>query len=266
MSIWQQLGAYVAAGKNLSTHHLDQFAKVGGKWIVPVLYGDDADGPWNRDNIERMKADAGARGIKVGGWFNCWGGGAETDATNIAAIVNAHNLDPVILDLEASYQYPHGNFAVLPYLMKAVRNHLPTKNLCISTNGLNDSMIWNGRPLKESARRLGYRVSPQWYNSPNYSGCWTDPVCNMKWLKEEGYKDNLYDPYYANKRAVALSYVHPVLEPTGVEGSTLWAELNRLAMAKTYGFTTGFQLYLLERVPDEDWPIVAARRGTLYLT
>jgi hypothetical protein len=262
MTIWQKLGAFVATAENLGD--LAPFAAIGGAWIIPVLYGDDASGPYNLATIDALKARAGQHGIQVGCWANCWAGVPAADALAISRIVNAHGLDPVILDCEAAYQQ---NPDVFPQLLKAVRVALPHASLCVSTNSLNDSLIWNGRGLnpRESARRLGYRVAPQWYSSPNYSGIWTDPLTNMAWLKEHGTEDNFHDPTYKNQRAVPLSYVHGTLEVTGLEDASLAVSLGRCSEAKRYGLTPGLSIYLLENMPDADYALLASQRGTLYL-
>jgi hypothetical protein len=265
MSLWQQLGGFVDTAENLSDDTLARFAAVGGAWIVPILYGDTSAAPYNLTYIESIKQQAARHGVKVGCWANGWAGDPQADATNIAAIATGHSLDPIILDCEAAYQK---NPDVLPHLLKNVRVALPKANLCVSTNSLNDSLIWNGRGLtpQESARRLGYRVAPQWYSSPNYTGCWTDPVCNMEWLAGPGGStDNLRDITYANKRAVPLSYVHPTLETTGLEQADLAFSLRQLALAKQHGFTQGLSLYLLENAPDTDFTLVGSYRGKLYL-
>ena len=266
MTIWQGLGGMVYTGSNLSEDTLAEFESVGGSWITPVLYGDDAAGPWNLANLGGVLIPAAHRhNLSVGGWFNVTAGDPEVDATNIAAIVKVYNLKLAILDAEAAYQK---NPDVFPHLLKDVRVKLPIANLAVSTNSLNDSLIWNGRGLKppESARRLGYRVLPQWYNSPSYSGCWCDPVCNMAFLRDQGMKDNFFDPTYLNHRAVALSYVHGTAEVTNEEGAVLETALPRFVEAKPYGLTYGLVLYTLENTPGtNDLQLVKKYRNILYL-
>lgn len=265
MTIWQGLGSFVYTGENLGEDKVQRFAEIGGSWVIPVLYGDDAAGPWNLANLGGVLKPMCARhGVKVGGWFNGWGGDPVVDADNVAAIVKAYKLDPVVLDLEAAYQK---NPDVFPQLLKDMRVRLPQASLGVSTNSLNDSLIWNGRGLtpRESARRLGYRVLPQWYNSPNYLGPWADPAQNMAWLWANGTKDNFFDPSYANQRAVPLSYVHGTAETTGLEGADLSQSLPRFAAAKAYGLTPGMSTYLLEVQPDGDFDLLQQHRGTLYL-
>jgi hypothetical protein len=87
----------------------------------------------------------------------------------------------------------------------------------------------------------------------------------MSWLKDHGTEDNLNDPSYANKRAVALSYVHPTLEVTGLEDANLAHGLSQCAAAYKYGLTPGFSIYLLENMPESDFALLAGQRGTLYL-
>jgi hypothetical protein len=265
VTVWQRLGAFVATAENLGDDALSRFGEIGGAWVVPVLYGDDASGPYNLANIDSLKHRAAMRGVTVGCWANGWAGDPHNDAIQIAAIVGTHDLDPVIVDCEAAYQQ-HPD--VFPWLLKDLRLALPHSNLAVSTNSLNDSLIWNGRGLnpQESARRLGYRVLPQWYSSPNYSGAWTDPVANMAWLSGPGgTSDNLRDVTYANKRAVPLSYVHGTLEVTGLEDASLAVSLGRCTEARKYGLTAGLSVYLLENMPDTDYALLARQRGTLYL-
>lgn len=264
-SVWQQLGGLVYTGRDLSREQVEKFKAVGGRWVAPWLYQDDAVAGENR----RLLGLWHSWGVAVGGCMNCTGGSPADDARNIAQLATELELAVVILDLESPYQYPEGDSTLMPELVRALRARLPKVELCVSTNGLNDASIWNGRTLKppRSFYDLGVRVSPQWYNAPRYAGsCWADPVCNMRWLKEHGHTDpNFRDPDQRYKRGVPLSFVHPSVEPTGVEGAELAGELAHVWEARQYGFTTGLNLYALERTPDADWPLLERWRGRLWL-
>jgi hypothetical protein len=264
-TLWQQLGGLVYTGENLSRDQVTKFKAVGGSWVAPWLYHDDVVADYNLAHVEQWRQ----WGVIVGGCFNCFGGNPETDATNIARIVTDHALPLAIIDLEAAYQYPGGNANLMPDLTARLRAKLPRTELCVSTNGLNGASIWNGRTLSppRSFYDLGVRVAPQWYSSPRYEGsCWASPVCNMRWLTEHGHVDgNFHDPDQRYGRGVPLSYVHPSLEPTGVEDADLAASLIETDKARGYGFTVGLNLYALERVPAPDWPLLDRWRGRLWL-
>jgi hypothetical protein len=265
---WRTLGGFIYTGQNLTDAHLAKFASAGGKWLAPVLYGDDAAGPWNLANVGALKTRAAKCGLTVGGWFNCAGGDPTKDAAAIAKIVTDKGLSPVVLDLEAAYQWPSGHPELMPTLLKALRTKLPNAQIAVSTNGLNNAMIWNGRTLSppQSFYDLGVRVLPQcyswmWANDGSYR-----PDNLMAWLKKYGATDgNFADPSGPYGRGVPLSFVHPTLEVTGMEGSSLTEELKWCRAAKVYGLTLGLSIYTLEAISESDWALLAAERGTLFL-
>ena len=268
VTLWQRLGGFVYTGENLSDATLANFAAAGGFWLCPVIYGDDVAGPWNLANLDSLRARALSHGVSiVGAWCNCFGGDPQADARNVAQLATEHNLPLVILDLEAAYQYPQGNANLMPELVKALRDLLPHHALAVSTNGLNASMVWNGRTLtpRASFAKLGIRVLPQWYSGPGYWGCWTDALCNTDWLRRNGASDpNFADPTAPRGYGVPLSYVHGTLEATGVEGSSLAAELSKVQAAVVSGYTYGLSLYTLERTPDSDFDLLRSVRNRLY--
>ena len=133
----------------------------------------------------------------------------------------------------------------------------------VSTNSPNDSMVFNGGSTGDHASmlHLGVRLSPQWYP---WMGQWGDPVASMQWAKAHGMEDNWHDPHGPNGRAVPLSYIHGTLE-ANLEGSVLQPQIERLKEAQAFGFTVGFQVYLLETMTDVDFNDLAAVRGKLFL-
>jgi|SRR5581483_1239085 len=270
-NIWQQHGSFVATGENLSPDTVKRYSEAGGRWYVPVIYGDSASGPWNLSNIEYLKSMGNEYGVAVGGWYNGFGYDPKNDADAIATIHQENGLRLIILDLEAAYQYPGGNPNLMPILVKELRNKLPKADIGVSTNGLNNSMIFNGRTLTppQSFYDLAIRVLPQWYNAPVYGqGPWTRPDANMNWLKTNGTTDyNFFDLTTPNKskRGVPLSYVHGTLEATGLEGSDLATELAQLRAAKNYGYTYGWSIYLLENTPYSDFDLIEAENGKTFL-
>lgn len=274
-TIWQRLGAFVATGENLTDDRISAFATAGGSWLCPVVYGDDASGPWNLAHLDDLARRAASfktvgtkRGVQVGAWCNCFGGDPQTDARRIAQIVTDHRLRLCILDLEAAYQYPQGNADLMPQLVAAVRHLLPTVNLAVSTNGLNNSMIWNGRTLTppRSFFDLGVRILPQWYEWMAAVDPSTRPDVNMKWLKEHGASDgNFADKTAPNGRGCSLSYVHGTLESTGLEGSHLDRELDYLHAARAFGLTPGWSIYTLENATEADLTLMAFERGKSFL-
>jgi hypothetical protein len=264
---WTALGALVYTGENLSDDTLDHFVWAGGRWITPVIFNDDTAGPGNLALLPHWQE----RGdIMVGGWFNGVGGDPVVDAQSIGTLVNTHRLPLAVLDLEAAYQYPRGDANLMPVLVYELRKRQPGLLIGVSTNGLNGSMIWNGRTLpapngRKTMYDLGVRLLPQWCYGPAYTGCWVDPVCNMTWLKEKGPTDGNMARKGVPSRAVPLSYVHPTVEGTGIEGADLAAGLEKLKAARKYGLTLGLSYYTLERAPASDLELLASVRGTLYV-
>lgn len=274
---FQQLGAFVAVGQNLTDQQLASFAAAGGRWIVVLVaqlgYPDDHDpsAQWNLGNIESLKGRAARYGISTGGWFNGWVGGIQgttptQDAQKIADIVHAHNLGPVVLDLESPYRAQPQAFAEL---ILQTRRLLPTRGLGVSTNEPNDSLIYNGGlfGIGASLRRLGVKLLPQWYNAPAYGqGTWMRPDSTMEWIVAHGFEDNWFDPFWVNRRAVPLSGVHGTLEVTGLEGADLAAEISEMRRAKTnFNYTPGMSIYTLETTPPGDFYLLSLLRGYLFL-
>lgn len=270
-TIFQQLGGYVDTAENLSDQTLSLFAAAGGGWIVPVLYGDTGSAPWNLANLDHVKTAAAAHGVKTGGWFNGWAHDPIEDAIAITDIVKTNGLALTVLDLEAAYQAPGGNPELMPVLVQEVHDRLLAgAPICVSTNGLNNSMIYNGRVLTppQSFYDLGIRVAPQWYSAYYAQDGNTTPQARMKWLKEFGGSDFNFEDPDATKtghRGVPLSYVHPTVEATGEEGSSLLTELGDLDAARAYGLTPGISIYTLENTPDADLDLLAKVRGRLFL-
>lgn len=264
-TIFQQLGGLVYTYANLG--NLDKFYNAGGRWIAPVVYGDDVAGPYNLSKLGELQALCKNR-ITVGGWFNGFGHDPISDASAISSIATKNNLTLILLDLEAAYQYPQGNADLMPLLVREVRKKLPTANIIVSTNGLNSASIWNGRTLspQQSFFDLGIRVAPQWYSAYYLKDNHTEPVTNMSWLKAHASSDgNFADKTAPNGRGVPLSYIHPTLEVTGLEGSSLSDEIARTKQSKKYGFTTGISIYTLENAPDSDFALLQAEKGNLFL-
>lgn len=268
-TVWQQLGAFVATAENLSDDALDKFAGIGGKWIVPVVYGDNHSGPWNRDHLHETQLRARKRGITVGGWFNGWGGDPNKDAQAIANISQSNGLNLVILDLEAAYQWPSGNPNLMPTLVFELRKLLPFAEIGVSTNSMTNTSIWNGRTLNipKSFYDLKIRVLPQWYSwIYNQDNAYL-PERQMKWLRDASPQDGNFRDNNAPTtkfRGVPLSYVHGTLEVTGMENASLDDELRKLAASKKYGYTIGFSIYTLENMLESDYAILRSVRGTLY--
>lgn len=269
---WQQLGALVATARNVDDERLKKFAQVGGRWIAPVVYGDDSSGPWNLANLSPLKARASSLGIATGGWFNCWGGDPVVDARNIARIVRDHQLKLVILDLEAPYKYPDGQPHLMPLLLWELRKLLPVGTIPIGVTSygkVDRAMIWNGRTLDppQSFYDLRIRFLPQWYSFIYGTDASYRPDMAMLDLKENGASDfNIMDPTAPGGRGIPLSYVHGLLEATGLEGSSLEDEIFWLRRAcRLFGYTFGWILYLLENVSEPDWPLIEAERGKTFL-
>lgn len=284
-TVWQQLGGFVETAQNLGEDRVAAFADVGGRWVAPVLYGDQASGPWNLEHIEETKQSCARHGVAVGGWFNCWAGDPLLDAAAIAAITLQHQLKPCVIDLEAAYQFPNGH-GDMPKLVAELRRLLGRSwPIAVSTNGMNNSMIWNGRTLSpaRSFYALGIRVLPQWYSwewgdSNDPLDLQAQPVAgdtrpdkNMRWLKVFGGSDfNFRDPTarVVSYRGLPLSFVHGTVEATGTEGASLADELRWVTASQAYGYTTGLSYYLLEAAPnfDADMALLRAVRGKLFLT
>lgn len=259
-TVWQQLGATVYTGGDLGADQIEHFKKVGGKWLCPWVYQD-----MNAEANLALVPYWRKQGLLVGGVFNVFGGDPETDAANIAQIAKANSLSLVTLDIEAAYQYPNPGCALMPILLSSLRQKLPSAQIGVNTNCLNDSMIWNGGSGGKSCYSLGIRVLPQWYSAPRYEGStWTDPEKNMRWMQSYGDKDNFYDPKQQYHRAVPFSYIHPQVEPTGVEGAILQVTIDSLVRAQKLGFSVGISLFALERVPESDWALLSRFQGRLW--
>jgi hypothetical protein len=260
----------VYSGVNLSTDTIQKFAGVGGRWVAPVIYGDDTAGPGNTALLPWLKGFCAPLMVDVWGWMNGAGGDPVKDAQTVGDLVNSHGLHGAILDLEAAYQYPHGDANLMPILVSELRKRQPSLPIAVSTNGLNGSMIWNGRTLPApNARKTmfdyGVRLMPQWCYGPAYTGCWVDPVCNMTWLKQKGASDGNMMRQGIPARAVPMSYVHPTLEVTGLEGADLKSGLQKLQAAKSQGYSKGLSIYTLEVTPDSDFDLLKSVRGVLYV-
>jgi hypothetical protein len=268
-TVWQQLGAWVANGGNCGTGHLDKFANAGGKWVALLVYNDDRDAESNRKLLPGLRAQCQARGMSMPGWFNGFGEDPVQQAKEMVGIANNLNMPFMILDLEAAYQYPGGDANKMPILLSEIRKYTK-KPIGVSTNGMNSSMIYNGRTLDppQSFYDMGVRCLPQWYSSYYNKDGDTTPQAQMQWLKENGNKDfNFKDPNAkrTNYRGLPLSYVHGTVEATNLEGSSLAQELQDLQSARAFGLTPGFSYYKLENAPDDDFPLLASQKGKLFL-
>jgi hypothetical protein len=232
--------------------------------VVPVLLGDDSQGPTNIAEIEQIKAKCAQAGIRCGGWFNGWGEPASMLAPKVAELAIKHKLQPVVLDLEASYK--DANAPKMPELLAECRKLMPARPIAVTSFGFFDrAMIWNGRTLTppRSFYDMKVRAMPQWYPqySPKYAADWC-----MDDLKTHGSTDgNIRDDTAPGKRGVPLPYVHGVVEATGVEGTVLADVLAQVRAAKAHGFTYGFSIYTLENVSEDDFNLLAAERGKLFL-
>lgn len=265
--IWQQFGGFVQVGENLSDQRMAEFHDAGGRWLVVLLYGDDASGPWNAANIETLKTRAHAHGLAVGGWFNVFGEDADDAANAINLLARQHNLALVMLDCEDAYQ--GAGAEKLPELLREVRARLATWPLGVSPKAVDDSMIWNGRGVtpQRSCYYQRVRVCPQWYSGQYLKDLGHGPEAQMQFLQaEQPGNINFADPAGPSGRSVPLSYVHPVLEATGLEGSNLVDELARVAICKRYGFTYGLSVYNMENLSAADLASLAGERGRLFLT
>lgn len=269
MSIWQGLGAFIYTGSNLSIDQIQKFKNCGGSWGCLLIHNDDVVAEENKRMLPGINAMFNARGMQLWGWFNGRGDNPVVEAKLIASITSNLGLPGIILDLEAEYQYPEGNADLMPILVSELRKWLPKKEIGVSTNGMNNSMIWNGRILdpRKSFYDLGIRVLPQWYQS-YYEADGKTPQFQMRWLEDNGGKDfNFKDPdaKKTKYRGLPLSYVHPTLESTGVENAHLASELHDLKECKAFGFTQGFSLYTLERTQEQDFDLCQSVRNVLYL-
>lgn len=276
---WQRLGAFVVTAGDVGDDRLARFAASGGRWVAPVIYGDRSTGPVNLDRLEHDKERAKEHGIETWGWFNCFGGPAEQDAAAIAEIVRQHKLPVAILDLEIAYQYPQGNAGLMVELVYSLRKKLPNTGIGVSTNGMNNAMVWNGGAghPERSFRALNIRAMPQWYTwewkgdtapidqgQPPRAGD-VRPDKNMRWLQMNGATEGNFAIPTGNHRGLPGSYVHGTLECTGLEGSSLAEELGWLHAAQRYGYTMGWSIYDLENTPDGDFTLMAAERGKTFL-
>jgi len=267
---FRSLGAFVYTAENLTDRHLDQFAAIGGKWFCPVIYGDDAAGPWNVANLNKLQNRANSRGMEVAGWFNVTNHQSNTKyAQEISQLVNNYKLPLAIIDAELAYQYPSAGCEVLPDLMMQIRKKLPSTDLMLSSLGPNNAYIYNGRNLspKQSMYDLGWRHAPQWYSS-YYAKDGRTPQDRMSWLRANAHKDfNIRDDNAVKSgyRGLPLSYVHPTVEATGLEGSDLEQELRDLKAAQQYGLTPGFSYYTLEHAPTKDFDLMRKYRNILYV-
>jgi hypothetical protein len=264
---WQNLGAFIATAQNVDDARLDRFAAAGGRYILPILYGDAATGPWNLANIASLKARALARGIHTGIWVGCHGQDPTTMMAEVKAIVDEHKLACVVLNAEAEYQLN----TQMAHLVDAARKAFPlgSRALAVSTNSMNDSQVYNGRkggypaPVGQSFRAKNIHVLPQWYSWVPSPFMHADS--SMKWVHEEGMLDNWLDTKYADKRAVAKSQIHGTLEVTGLEGASLTQSLTEVSKAKAlYGYGLGISIYTLENAPASDFALLKAQKGVLF--
>lgn len=273
-TIFQQLGAFVIDTENVDLNRLKRFNAVGGRWVVPILRGDDVAAPRNLATIDEFRAKCVQAGIRCGIWANGWGEPADVVVEEVAQIAYGHKLGPVMWDLEAPYKAP--NEAKLPILLQKARQRMPGKSQIVTSFGFLDrQMLWNGRTLSPpmSYYDLGVRFSPQHYTQ--YDAKYAATYC-MKDLRDNGATDfNIADPTAPGGRGVPLSYVHGCIECTGMDpvngvAADFTKGLADLTAAKQFGFTYGFQIYTLENMPwsetiEGDWLRLANERGKLFL-
>jgi len=267
-TVWQQLGGWVSNGGNCDGARMDKFAEAGGRWVCLNIYNDDVDAAPNRALLPGFRAQCNSRGLQVFGWFNGHGEDPVKQAKEMAGLAANLNLPVMILDLESEYQYPEGDANKMPILLSEIRKYTQ-RPIGVSTNGMNGSMIYNGRVLDppRSFYDMGVRCLPQWYSS-YYNKSGDSPQAQMKWQKEHGNTDfNFKDPNAkrTNYRGLPLSYIHGTVEASGLESSSLAQEIQDLQSAKGFGYTTGFSYYKLENAPDDDFPLLAAQKGKLFL-
>lgn len=262
-TVWQQLGAFVNKIEDLSDDQLVRFKSAGGAWIIPLVGGDPTIEEANRALTPHLQARCAPYGIKVGAWWNGWGESSEKLAAQVSGFAKLNGLSPIILDLE--YDYTGPNAWKMPELLNVLRGKIGGAwSLGVSTNAMNNSAIYNGRTLNptRSFYTLGVRALPQWYSWVYRQDGAYRPDMQMKWLKEHGDSDyNFKSPVGPFGRGLPLSYVHGTVEVSGVEGADLDDELHLVQMAQRYGFTKGVSLYLLERMPESDFGILAKYRG-----
>lgn len=268
---WSHLGAWVQTVENLSNHHLDKFASIGGRWIAPVLWNDQASAPRNRELLPSLIQRAHARGIRVGAWINGFADPPAQLAAEADAIVrpNGPSMAPVIFDFEQHYK--DANAPLMPETLAEFRKLMPTRPTAVTSFGYADrAMIWNGRTLSPPASFYDQKVRwiPQWYYGwdGKYAADWS-----MADLKTFGAHDfNIRDADAPGGRGIPLGYAHGVFYVTGIHDPPtappheLAVALEQLKRAKAAGFTFGFSIYVLERTPDEDFARLAGVRGTLY--
>ena len=277
---WRQLGALTQNLGNLSKEKVEAFLAAGGRYVCPVLLNDRTAA----DNIARLpalRAQLAGR-ANVGGWFN---GDAISSASVLAgqveAIVRAHNLSPIILDLEFPYKdggtcsagYSSSCADRMPELLVELRQRwrIGTKAIAVTSFGnIDRAMIWGGQNRFPSFRKLGIRCIPQWYFNdphkyPDHDSRYAPDYC-MKTLFLDGAIDgNLSDHSYSDWRGLPADYVKGLLEPTGVQEASLRDGLSLTTDAQLYGYSKGLLLYLLERVDYTfDWAMLSAQRGKLF--
>lgn len=273
-TIWQQLGAFIIDCENVDLSRLKRFHAVGGRWVVPILRGDDSTAPRNLATIDGFRAKCVEAGIKCGIWANGWGEDPDIIVAETAKIAEDHKLGPVMFDLEAPYKAP--NEAKLPILLQKARVRMPGRGICVTSFGFLDrQMLWNGRTLSppKSYYDLKVRFSPQHYTQ--YDAKYSAVYC-MSDLKANGASDfNIKDSTAPGGRGVPLSYVHGCIECQGMDpvngvAADFAKGLADLTAAKAHGFTYGFQIYTLENMPwseqiEGDWLRLANERGKLFL-
>lgn len=279
-SVFQQLGAYVYTGVNLGTDRLDHFRSVGGKQICLLVYNDDAVANDNKALLPGLRAQCSNRGISIWGWFNGRGGDYVADARAIVGLYTNLNLKGMHIDLEAEYQNDGAAKmpALLNEIMNLTRNFSVKPPIIVNTNGMNNSMIWNGRTLDtpKSVGAMGVRVSPQWYDCYYRKDAHTTPQAQMEWLLKNGNKDfNFKDPHATKTtpkfQGLPRSFVHPSIEGTGMEatvspgGCSVEREINDCLEARAFGLTAGLWYYTLEAGPEQDLDLISKQRGVLYL-
>lgn len=267
---WRQLGAFIVSLRAVSDDMLDEFAAIGGRWVVPVVYNDPTVESDNRMLLPSFIPRARERGIRVGGWFNTYGEDAAKYAADIKRITFNHSLALVVVDAEAAYQ---GN-TKMAVLVDELRKVFPagTKAIGVSTNAANDSVVYNGRqgaypaPKGQSFRAKNVHLLPQWYSAPRYWGIWTHADQNMEWVHHHGMLDNWEDASFPDSRAVRKDMIHGTLEVTGVESAVLKTSIDECIIArKQWGLGFGISLYMLENMPAADYALVHAQKGILYV-